>query len=121
MGKPAPRSRKWGGVFGCNHTNMKTKNPKMKTNKVTSLESALAIVKNMENVAEACVWNPSAEEVEEYKADGIDAKPTLEVTVWKSHRNPTDVKIEIEGLGLECIGDGSAIDGKCYSFAMPAK
>ena len=39
----------------------------LKTNKVTSLESALAIVKNMENVAEACVWNPSAEEVEEYK------------------------------------------------------
>lgn len=92
----------------------------MNTTKVTSLEAALAIVKSMENVAEVCVWTPSAEEIEESKTDGIDAKPTLEVTVWKSHRNPTDVKIEIEGLGLECIGDGSAILGKCYTFALRA-
>ncbi len=92
----------------------------MNTTKVTSLEAALAVVKSMENVAEACVWTPSAEETEEYKAAGIDAKPTLEVTVWGSHRAPADVKNEIEGLGLDCVGEGSATLGQCYTFALRA-
>ena len=88
--------------------------------KVTSLEAALDIVKKMKGVAEACAWIPSAEEIAEYTAHGIVAMRALEVTVWKSHRNPTDVKIKIEALGLECVGEGSALLGPCYSFALRA-
>lgn len=86
--------------------------------KINSLESALEIVKKMDAVASASIWTPDAEEIAEYAADGITLRPRLEVTVWKSHRNPTDVRCDIEGLGLTLVGDGSAIEGKCYSFEL---
>jgi putative NIF3 family GTP cyclohydrolase 1 type 2 len=59
----------------------------MITKKAKSLESALAIIEKMEWVAGATIWTPTAEEVDEYKADGLEARPQLEVTVYKSHRN----------------------------------
>ncbi len=85
--------------------------------KVTSLEAALAIVQKMEAVARAYVWNPSKEKIEECKAQGFDAKPTLVVTLWREQSNPADVKIEIESLGLECVDDGTTIPN-CFSFAL---
>lgn len=93
-------------------------NQKMNAAKITTLEAALEIVKNMDEIASATIWTPDAEEMAEHAADGITLRPRLEVTVWKSHRNPTDVRCSIEGLGLVLVGDGSAIDGKCYSFEL---
>ena len=88
----------------------------MITKKAKSLEAALAIIEKMEWVADATIWTPTAEEVDEYKADGLEARRHLEVVVYKSHRNPTDIRSDIEWLGLKCVGDGSSIDGPCYSF-----
>jgi hypothetical protein len=78
--------------------------------KVTSLEAALVIVQKMDEIASASIYTP----------DGIEPRSTLEVTVWNSHRNPTDVRCDIEGLGMEMVGDGSAILRKCYTFALRA-
>jgi hypothetical protein len=87
-------------------------------NKVTSLEAALAIVQKMDEVASASIYIPDADEAADLRADGIEPRSTLEVTVWKSHLNPTYVRCDIEGLGLEMVGDGSAIEGQCYSFVL---
>lgn len=92
----------------------------MISSKVTSLEAALPLVKAMDDVADVMVWTPDADQIADMKADGIDAKPQLEVVVWRACRNPSDVKWAIEALGLVCVGDGSAIEGKCYSFQLPA-
>jgi hypothetical protein len=90
----------------------------MKT--TASLEAALAIVQKMDEIASASIYTPDADEAADLRADGIEPRSTLEVTVWKSHRNPTDVRCDIEGLGMEMVGDGSAIEGKCYSFVLRA-
>jgi hypothetical protein len=87
-------------------------------NKVTSLKAALAIVQKMDEVASACIYTPDADEAAELRSDGIEPRSTLEVTVWKSHRNPTYVSCDIKGLGLEMVGDGSALEGQCYSFVL---
>jgi autotransporter translocation and assembly factor TamB len=92
----------------------------MNTTKTTSLEAALAAVQKMNEVASASIYTPDADEAADLRADGIEPRSTLEVTVWKSHRNPTDVRCDIEGLGMEMVGDGSAIEGKCYSFIRRA-
>jgi len=91
---------------------------KYTTNKVTSLEAALAIVQKMDEIASASIYTPDADEAADLRADGIEPRSTLEVTVWKSHRNPSDVRCEIEGLGLECLGSGSATLGPCYLFSL---
>jgi hypothetical protein len=94
---------------------------KMKSSKkAKSLETALAIIEKMEWVAGVTIWTPTAEEVDEYKADGLEARRQLEVVVYKSHRNATDIKIDIEGLGLECVSEGSACEGPCYGFVLTA-
>jgi hypothetical protein len=85
----------------------------------TFLEAALAIVRKIDEVASACIWSPDAAETADLTADGIDPCSRLEVTVWKSCRNPSDVKADIERLGVECVGSGSAVEGPCYSF-VPA-
>jgi ATP-dependent DNA ligase len=82
-----------------------------------TLDSALVIVREMPDVESAEIWTPTAEEVAEYAADGITATPRLIVTVWRSCRNPSDVKWAIEGLGLTCDGHGSSDLGTVYDFA----
>ena len=82
-----------------------------------TLESALAIVRAMPDVASAEIWTPTAEEVAEYAADGITATPRLIVTVWRSCRNPSFVRDDIEGMGLICDGRGSSDLGTVYDFA----
>lgn len=88
--------------------------------KTETLDSLLQEVINMPSVAGAYVWIPTAEEVAEYAADGIDAKPSIEVEVWRSERNPHDVVCQIESLGLERVGTGSGLNGPCYSFQLRA-
>ena len=80
------------------------------------LETARAYAASLDAVASAEVWVPSTEEIAEYAADGIVAVPTLEVTVWRSERDPHDVVCQIEGLGLDRVGTGSSHNGPCYSF-----
>lgn len=82
------------------------------------LDSLLQEVINMPSVAGVYVWIPTAEEMAEYAADGIDARPSIEVEVWRSERNPHDVVCQIENLGLERVGTGSGLNGPCYSFRL---
>ena len=88
--------------------------------KSTYLEATLAIVRSMDGVAEASIYTPDADTAAELLADGIEPRSTLEVTIWKSHRNASWVAGDIEALGLERIGEGSSILGPCYSFAIRA-
>ena len=92
----------------------------MITKKANSLEAALAIIEKMEWVASSTIWTPTAEDIAEYKADGLEVRPQLEVTVYKSHRNATDIRSDIEGIGLECVSEGSACEGPCYGFVLTA-
>ena len=92
----------------------------MITKKAKSLEAARDNIENMEWVASAAIWTPTADEIAEYKADGLEARTQLEVTVYKSHRNSSDIKIDIEGIGLECVSEGSACEGPCYGFVLTA-
>ena len=81
------------------------------------LEDARAYAASLQEVASAEIWLPTAEEVAEYAADGIVARPRLQVTVWRSERNPSAVKWDIEyGFGLTCVSDGSSTIGTCYEF-----
>lgn len=81
------------------------------------LEDARAYAASLDAVAYAEIWVPTAEEIAEYAADGITACPRLQVTVWRSERNSSDVKWDIEyGFGLTCVGDGSSTLGTCYDF-----
>jgi len=72
----------------------------------------------MEWVSSASLWHPDALEYHEYVADGIEPCSQLEVSVYRAHRNPTDIKIDIMGLGLRCVGEGSGESGPCFSFAL---
>lgn len=83
---------------------------------IARLESARNFAAAIDAVASAEVWVPSTEEIAEYAADGIVAVPSLEVTVWRSERDPHDVVCQIEGLGLERVGTGDSLKGPCYSF-----
>lgn len=85
-------------------------------NLITRLESVRNAIVGLDAVASAEVWTPCPDEVAEYASDGIDAVPTLEVTVWRSERNPHNVVWQVEGLGLERVGTGSGINGPCYTF-----
>lgn len=81
------------------------------------LESARAYAASLDAVASAEIWVPTPEEVAEYAADGITARPRLQVTVWRSERNPSDVKWDIEHrFNLTCDCDGSSTLGTCYEF-----
>lgn len=86
--------------------------------KTETLDSLLQEVINMPSVAQAYVWTPTPEEVAEYAADGIDAKPCLEVVIWRAEPNPTMTKCFIKDLGLRCVGDGSSDLGPCFSFVL---
>ena len=88
--------------------------------KSTYLEATLAIVRSIDGVAEASIYTPDADTAAELIADGIEPRSTLEVTIWKSHRNPSWVAGDIENMGLERISEGSSILGPCYSFALRA-
>ncbi len=88
----------------------------MNTTTIARLESARNRAAAIDAVASADVWVPSTEEIAEYAADGIVAVPTLEVTVWRSERNPHDVVCQIESLGLDRVGSGSSVNGPCYTF-----
>ncbi len=75
-------------------------------------------VLEMDDVAHATIYTPDKDHAEELRADGIEPRSTLEVVVWGSHPNPTDVRCEIKGLGLEMVGWGSHTDGECFGFAL---
>jgi len=87
----------------------------MKTTAHT-LESALAIARALPDVECAEIWTPTADEVAEYAADGITATPRLIVTVWRSCRNPSDVRWAVQDLGLFCDGAGDSSLGLVYDF-----
>lgn len=72
-------------------------------------------------VAHAAIWYPDGQEIAELEADGVPVPEAgrLEVTVWRSHRNPSDIRCEVEALGLVCVGQGDSELGPCYSFAEP--
>jgi len=72
----------------------------------------------MEWVASAGIWRPDALESAEFMADGIEPCSQLEVSVYRAHRNPTDIKLGIMALGLRCVGEGSGESGPCFSFAL---
>ena len=85
------------------------------------LEAARAYAASLDAVASAEIWVPTSEEVAEYAADGIVARPRLQVTGWRSERNPSAVKWDIEyGFGLTCVSDGSSTLGTCYEFEARA-
>lgn len=89
------------------------------TAEIARLETARAYAASLNAVASAEVWVPTAEEIAEYAADGITARPRLQVTVWRSEPNPSDIKWDIEGrFGLTCDGDGSSTLGTCYDFEV---
>mgnify|MGYP003330232753 CR=1 FL=1 len=90
----------------------------MISTKVNSLEAALPLVKAMDCVADVRIWTPDDDEVAEYKACGIEAKPQLEVVAWRFCRNSSHVKWAIEALGMICVGEGSTGHGQCYSFQL---
>lgn len=84
---------------------------------LAQLEAACAYAESLDAVALADVWIPTPDEIAEYAADGIVAKPRLLVTVWRSHRNPSDVKWDIAcRFELECVSDGSGDLGVYYDF-----
>lgn len=85
------------------------------------LEAACVYAASLDAVASALVWNPTPEEIADYAADGITLHPRLQMTVWRSERNPSDTKWDIEGrFGLNCVSDGSATLGPCYEFEVRA-
>jgi hypothetical protein len=81
-----------------------------------TLEKALQIVLAWDDVAEASIWIPDADESRWLIADGITPKPLLQVSVWQSHANPSEVRNDVECLGLECVGVGSSVLGPCFEF-----
>lgn len=86
---------------------------------LAQLENARAYAAGLDAVASAEVWNPAPEEIEEHAADGITLRPRLLVTVWRSERNSSDIKWDIEGrFGLDCVSDGSSTIGTCYDFEV---
>jgi len=85
-----------------------------------ALESARAYAASLDAVASVEIWDPSAEEISAYAADGIIAGPRLEITIWRSERNAHDTVCAIEALGLERIGEGTGHLGQCYSFVVKA-
>lgn len=88
---------------------------------IAQLETARAYAASLQEVTSAEIWVPTPEEIAEYAADGITARPRLLVTVWRSERNPSDVKWDIEhGFGLDCVSDGSSTLGPCYEFEVSA-
>jgi len=89
--------------------------------KTETLDSLLQEVINMPSVAFAHVWRPTPEELAEYAADGIDAKPCLEVVIWRGEPNTTMAKCLIQDLGLRCVGEGSNCLGPCFSFVLAAE
>lgn len=85
--------------------------------KTETLDSLLQEVINMPSVAQAYVWTPTPEEVAEYAADGVDAKLTLEVTLWRSARGSGSLlKSQLKEMGLRCIGTGWSESGPCFTF-----
>lgn len=85
--------------------------------KTETLDSPLQQVINMPSVAFAHIWRPTPEEVEEYAAAGVDAKVTLEVTLWRSARGSgSSLKSQLREMGLRCIGTGWNESGPCFTF-----
>lgn len=88
---------------------------------LAQLEAARAYAESLDAVALADIWIPTLDEVAEYAADGITARPRLLVTVWRSERNPSDVKWDIAArFELECVSDGSGDLGTYYDFEIRA-
>lgn len=86
-----------------------------------ALEAARAYAASLQEVASAEIWVPTAEEIAEYAADGITARPTLDVEVWGSERNPSDVRTALLGRrGLVYVGKGSSMRGPIFSFQVQA-
>lgn len=89
------------------------------TAEIARLETARAYAASLDAVASAEIWIPTPEEIAEYAQDGITARPRLQVTVWRSERNPSDIKWDIEvRFGLTCDGGGSNTLGACYDFEV---
>lgn len=96
-------------------------NTNTNTSTIAQLENARAYAAALNAVASAEVWDPTAEEIADYAAEGITLRPRLQITVWRSERNPSDTKWDIEGAcKLDCVSDGSATLGPCYEFEVRA-